>query len=403
METIPRKIIAPGDIGCVDRAQQRGQLVALSGSKRKLDESMLPNAGVLQAADSEEEPPFADSEGGTSNDASELDDYDDDYDHSDDAWTEQQHQDFVAAIFDVGLKQSSPSVIMEHMTRCKGADMITSERIKSKLQKYRNNKEKSKQEFMDEYHSFLHRAKLMGGSNLTNPSSIFLLMGPSERSLLGGDVAGYLTFAASKGEGANRVNKPNTNTEGGVDGTNDGTIVSSHVLQQGILDFVNDFAGRTIPFPTLSEAEKNSPLGASMTFVMGLFFSMQQQLVRDREALGESTKGLKLTSSMEAAAAVATSAGMMGPSAVIDTTHHVVVAAAPATAPATKITPVTPRTDAVTGRVFKGKDFAVPSSAPQSQIYSALTTFLEREPSMSSSLVNVEAKDANTNDNANSI
>jgi SHAQKYF class myb-like DNA-binding protein len=390
-------ITPPGDAGGAGREQQRGRLVSvsLSGSKRKLDECSQQNTRVL-AADSEEESPLADSEEGTSNDGSEIED--DDNDRSYDAWTEQQHEEFVAAIFDVGMKQSSPSVIMENMTRCKGVPMITSERIKSKLQKYRNNKEKSKQEFMEEYHSFLQRAKLMGGSNLINPSSIFLMMGPEERALLGGDVAGYLTFAASKGEGVNRNKKSNSNTEGGGEGgTYDGTVVSSLLLQKGILDFVNDFAGRTIPFPTLSEAEKKSPLGASMAFVMGLFCSMQQQMVRDREARGESTQGLNLSPSMEAAAVASTSAGVTSPLAIIDTIHHHVVA------PVTNTTAVTTRTDA-TGRVFAGKDFAVPSSAPQSQIYSALTTFLEREPSMNLSFGGGKARDSNNrNDNTQSI
>jgi SHAQKYF class myb-like DNA-binding protein len=389
MEASPRTIFVPGDIGGSSRAQQRRPLVALSGSKRKLDDSTQQHAPLL-AVDSEEEQPLVDSEEGTSNDASEVED--DNYEKISDAWTEQQHQDFVAAIFEVGLKQSSPSVIMEHMTRWKGAAMVTSERIKSKLQKYRCNKEKNKQEFMDEYHSFLQRAKLMGGSNLTNPSSILFMISPEERALLGGDVAGYLTFAASKGEGANRSNKTNPNLPGGVEGTYDGTVVSSLLLQNGVLDFVNDFAGRTIPFPSLSEAEKKSPLGASMTFVMGLFFSMQQQLIRDRDERGENTQGLKLSPSMEATAAAAaaaaatTSAGMIGPTVIFDTTHHVVT-------PATNMTTgVTTGLDATTGRVFAGKDFPVPSSAPQSQIYSALTTFLEREPSMNLSFGNGEAK-----------
>jgi SHAQKYF class myb-like DNA-binding protein len=371
----------------------RQRVMSLSGSKRKHDEAMVPDG----------QPPLAEySEEGASNDAysSEVDDDDDDDDGG--GWTEQHHEQFVAAIFDIGLRQSSPSVIMENMNqRGKGFAMLTSERVKSKLQKYRNNKEKSKQEFMDEYASFLQRAKLMGGSRFTNPASLLHMMGPEGRTLLGGDVAGYLTFAASKGEDANKNNRQNAGNEGGVEGTSDGTVLSSQILQTGVLDFVNDFAGRSIPFPALTEAEKKSPLGASMTFVMGLFFSMQQQLVRDREARGESTRELKLSPAMEAAAATATSAGMAGPATVLETTAHVVAPVIATTT--TSSTTATNRINSATGRVFAGTDFAVPSSAPQSQIYSAITTFLEREPSLNVSFGNGEVRTAHMHGNSKAM
>ncbi|KAG7365305.1 Myb-like DNA-binding protein [Nitzschia inconspicua] len=372
-----------------------GGIVSLhSGTKRKRDDS-FPS----RSDSSEEEPQLADS-GASAEPGSEIDDEEEDADDDHvESWTEEQHEQFVEAIFNVGLRQSSPSVIMENMNLPRGAVNLTSERIKSKLQKYRNNKEKSKQEFMDEYQSFLQRAKLIGGCRLNNPSSLLHMMGPEERTLLGGDVAGYLTFATLKGDGANKSNKHNSNSEGGGEGTYDGTILSSNILQRGVIDFVSDFAGRPIPFPALSEAEKNSPLGASMTFVMGLFFSMQQQLVKNREARGESTKHLKMSPAMEAAAAAVTSVGMSSTTAaaIIDSTAHLVAPASSSSSntvsPTIKTTTTIPMSESTatttttvtSGRVFGGKDFIVPSSAPQSQIYSALSTFLEREPSMNRS------------------
>jgi hypothetical protein len=45
---------------------------------------------------------------------------------------QETHRALVAAIYSVGLKEASPSVIMEHMTQqCVGTGAITSERIKS--------------------------------------------------------------------------------------------------------------------------------------------------------------------------------------------------------------------------------------------------------------------------------
>lgn len=49
-------------------------------------------------------------------------------------WPDELHRDFVSAVFDVGLKHSSPSTILEHMPK---HPQITSERVKSHLQKYR--------------------------------------------------------------------------------------------------------------------------------------------------------------------------------------------------------------------------------------------------------------------------
>ena len=55
---------------------------------------------------------------------------------------ESTHRMFVAAIYKAGIKHASPSVIMENMTLSHKA--ITSERVKSHLQKYRNNEKNRK-------------------------------------------------------------------------------------------------------------------------------------------------------------------------------------------------------------------------------------------------------------------
>ena len=69
-------------------------------------------------------------------------------------WPDDLHRDFVSAIFDVGLKHSSPSSILEHMPK---NEQITSERIKSHLQKYRVHRNKSKKEFMSSYDASLSK------------------------------------------------------------------------------------------------------------------------------------------------------------------------------------------------------------------------------------------------------
>ena len=70
-----------------------------------------------------------------------------DEDVQEEEWDDTLHKMFVASIYEIGLKNSSPAVILENMAQ--KPKTITSERVMSQLQKYRNNREKSKQEFMD--------------------------------------------------------------------------------------------------------------------------------------------------------------------------------------------------------------------------------------------------------------
>ena len=189
----------------------------------------------------------------------------------DSEWTEDIHKEFVEAIYEIGLRNSSPAVILENMTQ--KSNTITSERVKSKLQKYRNNREKSRQEFMEEYEAFLHRVKAIesaGGAagGAASPGAILELMGSN--SLVGGDAAAFLSYAVMKEK------------EMAQSGDNEGSVLSTTLLKKGALEFVENFCGAGISFPQLTEAEKKSSLGVSMTFVMGLFLSVTQHVMRER-------------------------------------------------------------------------------------------------------------------------
>ncbi|GMI40304.1 hypothetical protein TeGR_g9837, partial [Tetraparma gracilis] len=73
-------------------------------------------------------------------------------------WPDSLHKLFVQAVFDVGLKQSSPSAILAIMQpRAPNPGDITTERLKSHLQKFRLHKGKSKGEFADSYDDVLRR------------------------------------------------------------------------------------------------------------------------------------------------------------------------------------------------------------------------------------------------------
>jgi SHAQKYF class myb-like DNA-binding protein len=201
-------------------------------------------------------------------------------------WDGDMHKMFVAAMFEIGLRNASPAVILENMVQ--KHENITSERVKSKLQKYRNNKEKSKQEFVEEYDSFLHKAQAIegvaGGTNISPASPAALLEMMGSNNLLGGDAAAFLSYVVMK----------ESELRSQVDSSTEGEVLSPQMLRQGARDYVENFAGTGIPFPLLTEDEKKSSLGVSMTFMMGLFLSMTQHLMKERaqqEENGTSSTG----------------------------------------------------------------------------------------------------------------
>lgn len=63
--------------------------------------------------------------------------------------------EFAAAIFDLGLKHSSPKILMQLMPEY---ESLTTEHIKSHLQKYRIHSERSKEEFLQYYEDNMREA-----------------------------------------------------------------------------------------------------------------------------------------------------------------------------------------------------------------------------------------------------
>ena len=237
-------------------------------------------------------------------------------------WNEEQHKNFVSSIFKIGLKNASPAIILENMTHKNVETVITSERVKSKLQKYRSNKnnEKSKQEFMTNYDEFLERIKSVqaataangggrpGGASASSDPVLSKLLedigssnsGNNKQLLLGGDVAGYLTYCVMK-ENKEQSNKncvegkSSANNNRSSSCTSSAAVLPTNVLQKGAREYVDNYAGCAMQFPILTEIEKKSSLGIAMTFIAGLFLTMSQHLTRER-ARAE-TIGLKLLSS----------------------------------------------------------------------------------------------------------
>ena len=180
-------------------------------------------------------------------------------------WTVQQHRDFVAAIYDVGLEKCSPSIILENMYR--PAKRITRERAKSHLQKYRLTKGKGKREFLKEYDSFLDRTETIKdihtkinkakGKSPPVPAAVLstALKGQAPETLIGGDAAALLSFSVLH----------NINVDQKPDGiAYDATPES---------------------FPTLSKREKKSSLGRSLIQVHDMLQNMTNILLKARHGI----------------------------------------------------------------------------------------------------------------------
>lgn len=177
-----------------------------------------------------------------------------------DDWYPEQHRAFVTAVFDEGMKHASPSVIMESM---KDTELITSERVKSHLQKFRKRKEKSKADFMDEYDRCLTKFMAESGPKSETKN------GPAVHS--GGAAAiarvtqALLAKSGVCGASA-RLLKRATHS----------SIKPQHFLNRlekkhHVLEL------------SLTDEERQTPLGIALSHVMAMVQPMGQMLFRERE------------------------------------------------------------------------------------------------------------------------
>jgi hypothetical protein len=151
------------------------------------------------------------------------------------------------------------------------SDQITTERIKSHLQKYRMHRVKSKKEFISSYETSLRNFQARGGIN-------------GVKSISSGEVAAHITFTS--------LNDPNKTSTSSVCGSTKGakpapaeapSNSSAESPKEGPAAGSNStVASDALMLPQLTEAEKQSPIGAAMGYLMGLFFSLKQQLMIQR-------------------------------------------------------------------------------------------------------------------------
>lgn len=199
-----------------------------------------------------------------------------DNDQQDEPWSEALHRSFVGAVLEVGLQNASPAVIMQGMHHV--PPDVTSERVKSHLQKYRKNKDKNKDEFLEEYDAWIRYAKRAG--SLPNPTSSAVLPSGSSAAavrqpsrLHAGDQAASLSWSVLN-EGKTRtpaISLPPGNTF------------------QPSMPNVASKNQQSFSFAIPTEEELATPLGASIAQLLSVFPPMVQCLMEEREAKRETT------------------------------------------------------------------------------------------------------------------
>ena len=228
-------------------------------------------------------------------------------------WSEELHRDFVSAIFEFGVTNASPAVILKQMMT--NDNEVTSERVKSHLQKYRVHRDRSKQQFMAEYDASLQRIKERGGTKW-HPTDKFS----------SGDVAAAMVYYSMNPEapltmpfdmrrssvaGSNNVPIVRSETAAPHGTSHDGAVHSDHQSggpNLGISmmptnpasrtalgstggptknvseDGTSRGDGTTISMPNLTSEEYNSPLGTTLRYLTGLCNSMTDHLLEIRHA-----------------------------------------------------------------------------------------------------------------------
>jgi SHAQKYF class myb-like DNA-binding protein len=154
-------------------------------------------------------------------------------------WPDGMHRDFVSAIFDVGLKQASPTAILHAMPK---TENLSSESIKSYLEQYRVHRSKGKAQFMT-----CHAASLKCETEEVNRVTA---IGETPSPIASGDLA--------------KLENPLA------------LVTTSPSMQQDEPD------RGALLLPILSEEEKRSPIGVSLGCLLGLFSSIRSQLMEQR-------------------------------------------------------------------------------------------------------------------------
>lgn len=205
-------------------------------------------------------------------------------------WSEQEHRAFVSAIYNVGVQNASPSVIRDNM-QCT-PPCITSERVKSHLQKYRINRTKGKQEFMSTYDVWMNNGNDGDGDDTTKNKR--RRISPYHQGLeipAAGEVAAFLSHGCMEEEKEGKQKTPAVVTP--QHGESTLCDASSTTLQRlrNKDDYLHLLGTKEVAlvFPKLTEEETKSSLGVAFSHVKDMFGLMMAQMEQQQQQQVEHT------------------------------------------------------------------------------------------------------------------
>jgi hypothetical protein len=177
--------------------------------------------------------------------------------------------------------------------------MITSERVKSHLQKYRLYRTKSKGEFMSEYDSWMAKVTnavgasdlAMSSSPLPSPTDALQLLNTGIPSA--GALAAYLTYSVVAEERSGDQEKaPSSDSDRDPGAAGLARAVPQNAEQQEILARL--ISESSFVFPTLTEEEKQSTLGRMLMHVMALCMELNDRILEIRQGQASNAQLLAL-------------------------------------------------------------------------------------------------------------
>ena len=192
-------------------------------------------------------------------------------------WSAEEHRAFACAIYKIGLKHSSPSILLENMSPTI-PEAVTSERVKSHLQKYRAKGRESENEFLSSYDAWISNAMRFAQSSDEGEqvSALKHVVLPAEMTsvdkLSSDAMEAHLGFSIMM----------DAETQAGPANAGSTPLESFHSMEALPFQSHLDDNKKEIQFPRLSDDEKQSPLGVSMSLVMGLFISLRDQIAEAR-------------------------------------------------------------------------------------------------------------------------
>jgi hypothetical protein len=163
---------------------------------------------------------------------------------------------------------------------------ITSERVKSHLQKYRLNRQKSRKEFMQNYDCALEGYQTRVGQSLAD--------GEEENteeqgtSLSCGEAAALCTFATL----TERALSVESLSRAESRGSSPALVAAAPISSASHVSADGEGVG-TLQLPLLTTQEKDGPIGQAFGYLVGLYQVLSQQLEGSRQEQGESKSSPK--------------------------------------------------------------------------------------------------------------